>query len=220
MRNLLLFLLLYPSVAVVAQQQPSQNPCEERPLSQRQTTRSDRLNSNNNDINFSSLNGAQKEDNHANGFIAMSRLARRSITVSILVALALSVTAYVIYERIQTGIAASVEHKSAKSTTATVVSVTEAREGNPPDADSRSQLYKICFTIDNFNQVEADVRQGYQSAEVERLARDGPRCISTSKVALAKNLKKGTRLTVVYLLENQYHIDLVATTVFGQDLTE
>lgn len=147
----------------------------------------------------------------------MSRLVRRLITVSILVALAVCFTAFVIYTRIHAGIAASVEHKSSKRTTATVVSVAEMRQSNPPEVAGNDQLYKVCFTIDNFDQVESDMREGYQSAEAERLTREGPRCKVTTNAVLAKNLSKGDKLTVVYLLENQYRIDLVATTAFGKD---
>ena len=75
----------------------------------------------------------------------MSRLARRLIIVSVLVALAASVATFVILKRIQAGVAAT-------------------------------------------------------------------------KVALARKIKRGTKLTVVYLLENQYSIDLVAATAFGEDL--
>lgn len=77
--------------------------------------------------------------------VAMSRLARRLIIVSVLVALAASVATFVILKRIQAGVAAT-------------------------------------------------------------------------KVALARKIKRGTKLTVVYLLENQYSIDLVAATAFGEDL--
>jgi hypothetical protein len=150
----------------------------------------------------------------------MSRLAARLVTVTVLVALAASVTAYVAYRRIQTGIAASVEHKSSKRTTATVVSVAEVRGTSPAETGTTDSMYKVCFTIDNFGQVDADMRQGYWSAETERLSREGPRCRVTTNVTLAKNLKKGDKLAVVYLLENQYRIDLVAVTAFGKDLSE
>lgn len=100
----------------------------------------------------------------------MSRLARRLIIVSVLVALEASVATFVILKRIQAGVAASVDHKSAKSTTATVVSVAEI---NPSEAHSSDQLFRVCFNIDNFDQVETDMRQGYESAEAQRLAKAG-----------------------------------------------
>jgi hypothetical protein len=127
------------------------------------------------------------------------------------------VTSFAIY-RINAGIAASVEHKSAKTTSATVSSVVGIETAKPLKTGENNRLFKVCFTIDNFDQVEADMRQGYQTAEAHRLASDGPRCKVTTKVAIAKNLNKGDRLSVVYLLENQYHIDLVAVTAFGEDL--
>ncbi len=55
-------------------------------------------------------------------------------------------------------------------------------------------------------------------AETERQSRDGPRCKVTSKVAIARNVRVGDKLSIVYLLENQYQIDVVAVSVFGEDL--
>lgn len=147
----------------------------------------------------------------------IGRPARWLIAIGISVALAASLATLVIY-RIGTGIAASVEHKSAKTTTATVVSVTDIRTASSPGANSNDQVLRVCFTIDNFDQVEADMRQGYQSAETQRLTKDGPRCKLTSEIALAKGLSKGDKLSVVYLLENEYQIDLVRTTAHGKEL--
>jgi hypothetical protein len=147
----------------------------------------------------------------------MSRLPRWLISIGISVALVISVAAFVLY-RISAGITASVEHKSAKTSSATVFSVAEVVPLQPLKAGDSDRLFRVCFTIDNFDQVEADMRQGYQAAEAERIASDGPRCKVTAKVAIAKNLTKGDKLSVVYLLENQYHIDVVATTAFGEDL--
>jgi hypothetical protein len=127
------------------------------------------------------------------------------------------VASFVIY-RINAGIAASVEHKSAKTTSATVSSVAEIETAKPLKADDSDRLFKVCFIIDNFDQVDAEMRQGYQAAETQRLESGGPRCKVTTKAAIAKNLNKGDRLSVVYLLENQYRIDLVAITAFGEDL--
>jgi hypothetical protein len=128
------------------------------------------------------------------------------------------VTGFIILTRIQAGIVASVDYKSAKSTTATVVSVTELRPTNPSQDGSNDQPYRVCFTIDNIDQVATDMRQGYQSAEAQRLARNGPRCKVTTKVTLAKKLNNGDKLTVIYLLENQYQIDIASATAFGEDL--
>lgn len=147
----------------------------------------------------------------------MTRLARRLIWIGFPAAFVVSLTAFVIY-RIDAGIAASVDNKSSKTTTATVVSVTEVRRTDLAEVGSNNQLYKVCFTIDNFDQVAADTRYEYQSAEVQRLSRDGPRCKVTTKAAIAKRLNKGDKLTVVYLLENQGHIDMVGNAAFGEDL--
>jgi hypothetical protein len=147
----------------------------------------------------------------------MSGLARWLIAIGISVALVVSVTAFVIY-RISAGITASVEHKSAKTTSATVLSVVEVEPAKSPKAGDSDRLFKVCFAIDNLDQVEADMRPGYQAAETQRVVSDGPRCKVTTKAAIAKNLNKGDKLAVVYLLENQYHVDVVAVTAFGEDL--
>ncbi|HWG19975.1 MAG TPA: hypothetical protein VG225_05535 [Terracidiphilus sp.] len=147
----------------------------------------------------------------------MSRIARWLIAIGISGALVISVVAFVLY-RISAGITASVEHKSAKTTSATVLSVSEVEPAKPLKGGDSDRLFKVCFTIDNLDQVETDMRHGYQAAETQRLASDGPRCKVTAKSAIAKNLNKGDKLSVVYLLENQYRIDLVAITAFGEDL--
>jgi hypothetical protein len=126
---------------------------------------------------------------------------------------------WLILERISSGIVASVEHKSAKRATGTVVSVTRLL----PKVSSKQggdiqELYQVCFTINDFSQVEPDMREGYESAEAQRLARDGPRCTTTHKAALATHLSKGDKLWIEYLLENQYQIDFVGITTYGEEL--
>jgi hypothetical protein len=147
----------------------------------------------------------------------MSGLVRGLIVAGISIVLIVCVTAFILY-RVHTGIVESVEHKSAKSSFATVVSVAEIGNSSPPEKPSADDVLKVCFTIDGFDQVESDMREGYQSAENQRLASDGPRCKVTAKVALAKNLNKGDKLSVVYLLENEYRIDIVMVTSNGEDL--
>jgi hypothetical protein len=120
--------------------------------------------------------------------------------------------------RIHAGMLASVEHKSAKSTTATVSSVTGIPEQKFSNNGGTNQLFRVCFTLDNFNEVEAHMREGYEAAENQRLAREGPRCETTSKATIAKHLSTGDKLEVIYLLENQYRIDIVSTTAFGESL--
>lgn len=91
--------------------------------------------------------------------------------------------------------------------------------GKPPsDKDSNDQLFKVCFTLDNFNDIEANMRRGYQSAEERRVATQGPRCESTIKGTLAKRLSKGDKVEVTYLLENDYQIDVAKVTAYGEDL--
>jgi hypothetical protein len=147
----------------------------------------------------------------------MNRLVRRLIWIGSSAIFVISLSAIVLY-RIGTGIPASVEHKSAKYGTATVVSATEIPRADSSGAKSSDRLFRVCFTIDNFDQIEADMRQGYQSAEAQRLAQDGPRCTVTGKATLVERLSKGDKLSVVYLLENEYQIDLVRASASGEEL--
>ena len=134
------------------------------------------------------------------------------------VIIALVVIAIVAVRRIDAGIEASVRHKSAKHATATVTSVTEFPSASPPEQSNRDRFFKVCFTIHNFDQIEDDMRQGYRSAELQRLTSDGPRCKVTSKTALAKTLSKGDKVSVTYLLENSYQINTVAISANGEEL--
>lgn len=148
----------------------------------------------------------------------MTGRIRKQTVVIILVVLAIAVIAFVALTRIKAGIDTSVEHKSAKHTTATAVSVTAMPASKTPDPAYKSQLFKVCFTIDDFDQVRADMRAEYQSAEARRLTKEGPRCKVTRDGALAKKLSKGDKLSVVYLLENDYQIDLAAINAYGEAL--
>ena len=124
-----------------------------------------------------------------------------------------------LFERFQSGIVEAVEHKSAKNTTATVVSITKTpRLSAQMQSVDGTQLYQICFTIDNFNQVEPDMRRRYESAETERTVKEGPRCQPTNTTAVATKLNKGDKIGITYLLENQYRIDIVRVTAIGGEL--
>jgi hypothetical protein len=141
------------------------------------------------------------------------------IGLGVAVVLVVGLGGCLIYERIQSGIVAAVEHKSAKRATGTVVSVTRMQPKiSSGPGDDIQQLYQVCFTIDDFSQVEPDMREGYESAEAQRLARDGPRCTTTNKTALATRLSKHDKLWIVYLLENQYHIDIAGITTYSEEL--
>jgi hypothetical protein len=134
------------------------------------------------------------------------------------VIIALVAIAIVAGGRINAGIETSVKHKSAKHAAATVTSVTEIASAPSPEQSNRDRFFKVCFTIDSFDQIEDDARQRYQSAELQRLTSDGPRCKVTSRAALAKTLGKGDKLSVAYLLENSYQIDMVAISAHGEEL--
>src|ERR1700733_466599 len=147
----------------------------------------------------------------------MTTRGRKLATTSVLAAGVIVALAIITLMRINAGIAASVEHKSAKHTTATVVDIVEM-EGSASGPESKGPLYKVCFTIDNFDQVESGMRQGYRSAEARRLTNSGPRCKVTSKVGIARTLAKGGQLSVTYLLENGYQINVVSAAGHGEDL--
>lgn len=124
---------------------------------------------------------------------------------------------YFVYRRIDVGIADSVQHKSAKRTTATVVSVAHISSSAKPPAPERPE-YTICFGIDSFDNVEPTMRQGYETAETNRYLREGPRCKRTIQETIAARLRVGDKLEVVYLLENEYKIDIVSVTAYGREL--
>jgi hypothetical protein len=69
-----------------------------------------------------------------------------------------------------------------------------------------------------FQQLGSDLRPGYESEESQRLAREGPRCKVTDQSTFARSLNKGDKLEVVYLLENNYPIDIVKVVASGNDL--
>jgi hypothetical protein len=110
------------------------------------------------------------------------------------------------------------EVESSKTEAATVTSVGPVQKANSSTASRDVVLYRICYVIDDFDQIHSDFRQGYWSAESQRLLRDGPRCKVTPNVALAKNLSKGDRISVVFLIGNQYQIDIVAVSALGENL--
>jgi hypothetical protein len=147
----------------------------------------------------------------------MSRRARWLVWIGVSAALLISLAEFVAYQFNAT-MQSWIDIESAKGTTATIVSVTEMEFGNQSRADRTGKLFKICFTIDSFDQVRSDWRQEYQSAETRRLAKGGPRCIMTNKAAIANSLKTGDKLTADYLQENEYHIDIAKITAAGEEL--
>jgi len=147
----------------------------------------------------------------------MNKRTRWLVAIGVSVVLLIPLIMLLIHQ-IGTGIKAATDHKSAKTTTATVASVTKVPRINQEGKKGDGELYRVCFTLDNFDEVEADMRQGYRAVELQRLSKDGPRCQVTAKLALAKSLKKGDKLSVVYLLENEYQIDLAGIEANGQEL--
>ena len=139
----------------------------------------------------------------------MPRFRHKVLWVGLAVATATVLVAIVASRWIDARVAASVDFKSVKTTSGTVVSVTP---------DTSHQQFRICFTIDNFDQLEPYLRSRYQSAEAKRLVKDGPQCSTTTKATLSARLGKGDKLSVDYLLENEGKIDVVGIGAFGQVL--
>ena len=123
-----------------------------------------------------------------------------------------------IYRKIDTGIAAAVEHKSAKTADATVVSIRAVGASNLQKDSTKTGLYNVCFKIDGCDQIEAEMRVRYQSAEAQREAREGPRCKTTADSKIVTHLNAGDKLKVVYLLENNYKIDVISMTAYDTTL--
>ena len=147
----------------------------------------------------------------------MKRLSRTSIAVASLVIVGLVVAAGRIYRAVDSGMQAAIGHKSAKTTTATVVSVARSVPNTAMGSSSPQGASTICFTLDGLDQVEPDMRSGYEAAEQHRQEAFGARCKATG-IAVASSLRTGDKLQVVYLLANDYQIEIVAIRASGVDL--
>ncbi len=149
--------------------------------------------------------------------MTMGRPSRSVIVKSIFFMLALLVGVAIFVGYIDARISASVDFETAKTTTATVLSVTRTSPANSLKGIS-DEGYRVCFTIDNFDQINSRNREGYQAAELKRLTSDGPRCKDTTKVEIAKYLTKGSKISVVYLQENSYQISVARIKAQGEEL--
>ena len=148
----------------------------------------------------------------------MSKKARWLIAGITVLAVAIAAVLYLGF-KVKAGIVASIGHKSVKTANATIVRIDSVLDGAGPSKDEDvTQQYRVCFVFDDFDQVEPDMRQGYRNAEARRLVENGPRCEVTNKLALAKSLKRGDKVKVVFLLENQYQIDIARVTFSGESL--
>lgn len=148
----------------------------------------------------------------------MKRISRGGIIMSGLsVLFVLLVGGLLLHRAIDIGIRASIEHKSAKTTTGTVVDCSRSAPPVPSSFSASQMSHTICYTLDNLNQVEADMREGYEEAEHHRDETLGPRC-RVSGSAEAARLRPGDKLRVRYLLANDYLIEIVALEAFGVKL--
>jgi hypothetical protein len=137
--------------------------------------------------------------------------------IGTLVAIAVLVVAFYSYRLLDKGIAVAVEHKSAKRSTATVIQIVPIFHSASENNDSSDALYKICFHIDSFNEV-GEMQRGYEAAEQQREMREGPRCQVTARSEIARHLRNGDKVNVVFLLENNYEIDVVSLDAGGAQL--
>lgn len=151
------------------------------------------------------------------GYMANGRRSRSVMVKSIFFVLVISLGVAIFVRYIDARISASVDFETAKTTTATVVSV---KKTFPPNSitGSSAEGYRVCFTIDNFDQISFRNREGYRAAELKRLSSEGPRCKQTTNVEVAKSLTNGSKISVVYLQENSYQISVARIKVQGEEL--
>jgi hypothetical protein len=149
--------------------------------------------------------------------MAIGRRSRSVIVKSVFFVLVISIGVAIFVRYIDARIAASVDFETAKTTAATVVSVTKTSPPNSTTGGS-DESYRVCFTIDNFDQISSRNREGYQAAELKRLISEGPRCKQTTNVEVAKSLTNGSKISVVYLQENSYQISVARIKAEGEEL--
>jgi hypothetical protein len=148
--------------------------------------------------------------------LSMMRLSRKVIILcGISALLVLLIGGMLLYRAINIGIASSIEHKSAKTTSATIV---DCPTRSAPAGFSETQIaYTFCYTLDDLNQVEPDLRSEYEGAERHRDEILGPRCRVSGSTEAAR-LRPGDKIRVRYLLSNNYAIEIVAIEAFGVEL--
>jgi hypothetical protein len=120
------------------------------------------------------------------------------------------------YRALDSGIAVAIEDKSAKMSSATVVSAARFQAEDNVGVQAE-ELYRICFTIDGLDQIRPSIRSQYEAAEHKRESASGPRCKITG-VRSAARARAGDKIQVVYLLENDNQIDITSIRVFGADI--
>jgi hypothetical protein len=77
---------------------------------------------------------------------------------------------------------------------------------------------RVCFTIDSFDEVPGTERNVYESAERERQAAHGARCLDTSIDPSAVHIKARDRVDVYFKLENAGQISIIRVATSGVDL--
>jgi hypothetical protein len=148
----------------------------------------------------------------------MKRISRKVIILlGFCVLFILIVGGMLLYRAVDIGIHASIEHKSAKITTATVVDCSRSAHPLPSGTYASQMSYSICYKLDNLNQIEAEIREEYEAAEHHQDEISGPRCRICDTTEAAR-LKPGDKLRVKYLLANNHIIEIVALEAFGVEL--
>ena len=146
----------------------------------------------------------------------MSRRTGKIVIVVVVVVIILLVMAGIVFKIFAYCMQASMEHKSAHTGGGTVVSIARSvPRKSPATAPSRGQ-YTVCFTLDDWGKVRDDPR--YETAERERERSSGPRCEAFDSMLGVSKLKPGDKIQIVYMLENDFHIDIASINAFGVDL--
>ncbi len=152
----------------------------------------------------------------------MKRYVRLLITVCIL--LAIVVLAIVVSRRadrrFHDRMAQSYEFKRTHISGGTVLSFTpvQVAKGSGRDGENFPH-FKICFSIDSFEDIPRDLQAQYQTAEKLRTAKEGPRCMVPHEELRHGDLKPGDTIEVDYLLYGSGVITVSRIVVYGQDLT-
>ena len=122
----------------------------------------------------------------------------------------------VLYEIADYSMQSSTEFKSAHIGSGTVVSVSKGIPHVTSGTLSPQGKDVVCITLDDWGKVRDDPQ--YETAEREREQTAGPRCLEFDNLPVIAKLKSGDKIQVVYLLENNFHIDIARINAYGVDL--
>jgi hypothetical protein len=89
---------------------------------------------------------------------------------------------------------------------ATVTSVSEL--SSSLDSSPASPSLRVCFTLDSLAAIGSGDRSFYETAERDRQAAHGPRCLVEPARQLPDSLNPGDRLEVIFTLEDGGRIEV------------